>query len=184
MGCPDRRPRPSRPPGHDGRRVLAARCIRARGGRVDHREDGLALNVFTVTAVSAAPLDRDRWTAIAGDVRSALEGRLPLADLLGARPLPDDDAEAIQVTVDNSASQFFSILEVRAPDQVGLLYRIADALHALNLDIQQARIATRPEGALDVFYVRDLSGDKLDAVAAAHAAAATAARLRGRIPSD
>ena len=164
--------------------VFALRGVSVLAADASTTGDGLALNVFAVTAVSGAPLDRAGWAVIARDVQSALEGRLPLADLLGARPLPDDDAEAIQVTVDNAASQFFTILEVRAPDHVGLLYRIADALHALQLDIQQARIATRPEGALDVFYVRDLAGEKLNEAAAAHAAAATATWLRGQTLSD
>ena len=91
---------------------------------------------------------------------------MPLRDLLGARPMEPEEAEAIQVSVDNAASQFFSVVEVRAPDQVGLLYRIARALHELGLDIHHAKIATHPEGALDVFYVWDLSGEKLDAPAA------------------
>jgi [protein-PII] uridylyltransferase len=52
---------------------------------------------------------------------------------------------------------------VRAPDRVGLLYRITRALHDLGLDIHHAKVATYPEGALDVFYVWDLSGNKLDA---------------------
>ena len=90
-----------------------------------------------------------------------------------------DEAEAIQVNVDNAASQFFSVVEVRAPDQVGLLYRIARALHELGLDIHHAKIATYPEGALDVFYVRDLSGEKLDEPAAQQAASDLAAWLRG-----
>ena len=164
--------------------VFALRGVSVLAADASTTGDGLALNVFTVTAASGAPLDRASWSALAHDVRSALDGRLPLADLLGARPLPEDDAEAIQVTVDNAGSQFFTILEVRAPDQVGLLYRIADALHALELDIQQARIATRPEGALDVFYVRDLAGEKLDEATAARAASATATRLRGQRLSD
>ena len=78
--------------------------------------------------------------------------------------------------------QFFSLVEVRAPDQVGLLYRIGHALHALDLDIHQARIDTHPEGALDVFYVRDLNGEKLSAPTAARAAQDIAARLRGEAP--
>ena len=42
-----------------------------------------------------------------------------------------EEAEAVDVRVDNAASQFFSVVEVRAPDQVGLLYRITAALHEL-----------------------------------------------------
>ena len=76
--------------------------------------------------------------------------------------MPPEDAAAIQVAVDSVASQFFNLVEVRAPDQVGLLYRIASALYAQGLDIHHAKIATYADGALDVFYVRDLAGNKLD----------------------
>ena len=93
-----------------------------------------------------------------------------------------EEAEAIQVRVDNAASQFFSVVEVRAPDQVGLLYRITRALHELGLDIHHAKIATHPDGALDVFYVWDLSGEKLDAPQATRTATALAARLKGAPP--
>lgn len=141
--------------------------------------DGLVLDVFTVSGTPGVVLERERWLAIAQDVQSAMKGRLPLADLLGVRPLPAAEAEAIQVSVDNTASQLFSLVEVRAPDQVGLLYRIAHALHELGLDIHQARIDTHPEGALDVFYVRDLNGEKLAVPAAARAARDIAERLRG-----
>jgi len=89
-----------------------------------------------------------------------------------------EEAEAIHVSVDNTASQFFSVVEVRAPDQVGLLYRITRALHELGLDIHHAKIATLPEGALDVFYVWDLSGEKLDEPGANRIAAELATRLK------
>ncbi|MCA1646321.1 MAG: hypothetical protein LC797_12980 [Chloroflexi bacterium] len=142
--------------------------------------DGLVLDVFTVSGTRGVVLERDRWPAIAQDVQSALHGTLPLEDLLGARPLAAEEAGAIQVSVDNDAAQLFSVVEVRAPDQVGLLYRIGHALHALGLDIHQARIATHPEGALDVFYVWDFKGEKLSAEAAACAAQDVAALLRGQ----
>ena len=135
--------------------------------------DGLVLDVFTVS------LDAPRWPDVNADVHAALQGKIPIHDLLGPRKLEPSEAEAIHVGVDNTASQFFSLVEVRAPDQVGLLYRITSALHDLGLDIHHARIATHPDGALDVFYVRDLQGEKLNETAAAHAAAAITARLRG-----
>jgi [protein-PII] uridylyltransferase len=142
--------------------------------------DGLVLDVFTVAAAHGVPLQRDQWSAIASDVQTALAGRLPLADLLGARLLSDAEAEAIQVAVDNEASQFFSVVEVRAPDQVGLLYRIAAGLRELDLDIHHAKIATFADAALDVFYVWDLAGEKLDTARAAAVADDLAALLRGR----
>ncbi|MDQ6674261.1 MAG: ACT domain-containing protein, partial [Chloroflexota bacterium] len=144
--------------------------------------DGLVLDVFTVSGAYGMPVSAETWPKVAADVQAALEGRVPLGDLLGARAMQPEEAEAIQVSVDNAASQFFSVVEVRAPDRVGLLYRISRALHELGLDIHHARIATLPEGALDVFYVWDLSGEKLDEPAAERAAAEVANRLKGLEP--
>jgi UTP:GlnB (protein PII) uridylyltransferase len=161
--------------------VLTLRGASTLGADAATCADGLVLDVFTVSGAYGQPLERDRWPAIAADVQSALHGQIPLRDLLGARPMPPDEAEAVHVSVDNTASQFFSLVEVRAPDQVGLLYRIADGLHELGLDIHQARIATHPEGALDVFYVWDLSGEKLDEKRAKDAEQRLAAWLRGQV---
>ncbi|HEY1291624.1 MAG TPA: ACT domain-containing protein, partial [Chloroflexota bacterium] len=118
--------------------------------------DGLVLDVFTVGSAEGL-----QWKQLEADLRSAVLGAIPLHDLLGSRPVAPEEAAATHVVIDNSASQFFSVVEVRAPDQVGLLYRIASALHAEQLDIHHARIATNPEGAVDVFYVRTLQGEKI-----------------------
>src|SRR6185312_2946870 len=79
--------------------------------------DGLVLDVFTVAAAHGEALVDQRWSEVAADLQAALEGRVPLRELLGARRLEPDEADAIQVGVDNAASQFFSVVEVRAPDQ-------------------------------------------------------------------
>jgi [protein-PII] uridylyltransferase len=162
--------------------VLALRGLSVLAADAATTADGLALDVFTVAAAYAVRLERERWPEIAADVQAALDGRLPLPDLLGARPLSEEESEAIHVSVDNTASQFFSVVEVRAPDQVGLLYRITAGLHDLGLDIHHAKIVTHPDGALDVFYVWDLSGEKLSEPAAQSAAQDLAKALRGHSP--
>ena len=153
--------------------VLALRGASVLAADAATCSDGLVLDVFTVH------LDAPRWPPVDADLRSALRGQLPVHDLLGPRRLEPAEADAIHVAVDNTGSQFFNVVEVRAPDQVGLLYRIANALHELGLDIHHARIATHPDGALDVFYVRDLTGDKLSDSGANAAAARLTAALRG-----
>jgi UTP:GlnB (protein PII) uridylyltransferase len=45
--------------------------------------------------------------------------------------------------------------------------------------VHHARIATHPEGVLDVFYVRNLSGEKLSESDASQVADALTRRLRG-----
>jgi [protein-PII] uridylyltransferase len=87
--------------------------------------------------------------------------------------------DPVKVHVDNTASQVFSLVEVRAPDRVGLLYRITRALHDLGLDIHHAKVATYPEGAVDVFYVWDLSGSKLDEQQATQVGVELRRRLHG-----
>jgi [protein-PII] uridylyltransferase len=154
--------------------VLTLRGASVLGADAATSSDGLVLDVFTVS--SAEPL---QWPRIDADLQLALQGRIPLEDLLGSRSAAADQASGIHVAIDNAASQFFSVVEVRAPDEVGLLYRIASALHAEQLDIQHARIATHPEGALDVFYVRDLGGRKLTDSAASEIAESLTSRLRG-----
>ena len=154
--------------------VLALRGASVLGADAATSSDGLVLDVFTVSGPDAA-----LWPVIERDLKLALEGRIPLHDLLGSRPMEPEDVAAVNVSVDNTASQFFSVVEVRAHDQVGLLYRIASALHAEQLDIHHARIVTNPEGALDVFYVRDLNGQKLTDDTAFAITASLTRRLRG-----
>ena len=62
----------------------------------------------------------------------------------------------------NEIAESTTVIEVRASDEHGLAYRIASALTACALDITCAKIATEKADALDVFYVTDADGRKLD----------------------
>ena len=53
-------------------------------------------------------------------------------------------------------------MEVHADDDVGLLYRLASAFSELGLDVRVAKVATLGSRVVDVFYVRDSGGGKLD----------------------
>jgi [protein-PII] uridylyltransferase len=48
-------------------------------------------------------------------------------------------------------------------DFPGLLFRVTDALFKCGLDIWVAKIATKVDQVVDVFYVRDFDGQKVDA---------------------
>ncbi|HET9316666.1 MAG TPA: [protein-PII] uridylyltransferase, partial [Vicinamibacteria bacterium] len=67
-----------------------------------------------------------------------------------------------RVRFDQEASSVATVVEVRAPDQPGLVYTLARTLAEQGIDITSARIATAKALALDVFYVRDAEGRKLD----------------------
>jgi [protein-PII] uridylyltransferase len=64
--------------------------------------------------------------------------------------------------VDNEASDFYTVVEVYTPDRPGLLYRVTQNIFELGLSIAMARISTKVDQVVDVFYVQDLSGGKIE----------------------
>ena len=66
-----------------------------------------------------------------------------------------------QVTVDNTASDAATVVEVRAEDVVGQLHRITRALVACHLDVTSAKVSTFGSAVVDAFYVRGPDGRKL-----------------------
>ena len=66
-----------------------------------------------------------------------------------------------QVVVDNEVSSTSTVLEVRGPDSIGLLYRITRAMADLDLDIFSAKVQTLGDDVVDSFYVRDAAGEKI-----------------------
>ncbi len=127
--------------------------------------DGVAVEVFTVEVA------RGRWPDTAKlreDLAAVLSDRLALAERLSERervyPLRRQSAAhlpASDVTVDNEASTSATVLEVRAPDEIGFLHRITRALFDADLDVVSARVSTLGEMVVDAFYVRGADGAKV-----------------------
>ena len=63
--------------------------------------------------------------------------------------------------MDNDASPRATVIEVRAPDAVGLLYRVTASMAELEIDIRSAKIQTLGDHVVDAFYVRDAAGAKI-----------------------
>lgn len=69
--------------------------------------------------------------------------------------------EPTRVVIDNDSSERFTVIDVFAHDRRGLLYTIARTLLELDLSVSLAKIATHLDQVLDVFYVTDREGGKL-----------------------
>jgi [protein-PII] uridylyltransferase len=54
------------------------------------------------------------------------------------------------------------VIEINGLDRIGLLYDLTEALYRLNLNIASAHVTTFGEKAIDVFYVTDLTGAKIE----------------------
>jgi [protein-PII] uridylyltransferase len=74
------------------------------------------------------------------------------------RRLPRDPT---RVVIDSDSSERFTIIDVFASDRRGLLYTIATAQLELGLSVSLAKISTHLDQVLDVFYVTDRDGGKL-----------------------
>jgi [protein-PII] uridylyltransferase len=61
-----------------------------------------------------------------------------------------------------------TVIEVRADDRPGLVYRIAERLTELGLNISFAKISTEKNRALDVFYVTTADGGPVPPADAQH----------------
>ncbi len=128
-----------------------------------------ALDVFEVTPPPDPIFEHEKWRRAEENLHAVLAGRLDLAAALqprlqaGRGVRPRTAKRPHRVRVDNASSSFFTIIEVFTYDFPGLLYSIADVLFRCELDIWVAKIATKVDQVVDVFYVRDLSGQKVDA---------------------
>jgi [protein-PII] uridylyltransferase len=144
-------------------------------------DEGVAVDVFEVEGVYEAEVGEPRWREFRSVLRKAVEGRISLehrvADKRARYPAPRSAVE-VTVTVDNDASDYSTVIEVGAPDRIGLLYDITRALADLTLDVHLAKVSTYADRVVDAFYVRDAVGAKIiDPAQVSEIAALVRARL-------
>lgn len=129
-------------------------------------EDGMAVCQFIVQEPHSGPVD---WSKVTGLVELALESRLALSARVAKRAesyrrfrrrVSAEPARRF-VTVDNDISDSATVVDVHAPDTVGLLFRLAQALGELELDIRSAKVQTLGPEAVDSFYLRTRQGNKI-----------------------
>ena len=67
-----------------------------------------------------------------------------------------------RVLIDNQASRTHTVIEVNGRDRPGLLYELTRELTRLSLQVSSAKISTYGEKVVDVFYVKNLFGHKVE----------------------
>ena len=72
------------------------------------------------------------------------------------------DDRVTTVGFDDRASVDATVIDVQAPDGIGVLYRITHALAELDLDIRSAKVQTLGARVHDAFYVLDRDGKITD----------------------
>jgi [protein-PII] uridylyltransferase len=128
----------------------------------------IALDIFRVKPPPDPILEDEKWALAGKNLHAALAGDLELTAALKKKVQPYPRGKAglkkkpHRIRVDNTSSSFFTIIEVFTYDFPGLLFSITDALFRCELNIWIAKIATKADQVVDVFYVRDVNGQKVD----------------------
>jgi len=144
--------------------------------------DGVALDLFEVEGAFEREIKEERWGEFREAVLDAVQrGPEHLERLLNDKRRhypPPRPGIPVEVSVDNAASDFFTVVEVGAADRIGLLHDITRAFTELGLDVHLAKVGTYGERVIDAFYVRDALGRKVEEPdRVAEIERATAARL-------
>lgn len=157
---------------HPGLFSRIAGAIAVAGGnivdaRINTLASGMALDSFAIQDAAGGPFDRpDKLARLAVMVEQSLDGRLsPAAEL--RRPAPFAPATRTlglppRVLIDNAASAHHTLIEVNGRDRPGLLADLTRALTRQGVQIATARISTYGEKVVDVFYVKDVFGLKVE----------------------
>ncbi|MBM3539811.1 MAG: [protein-PII] uridylyltransferase [Alphaproteobacteria bacterium] len=142
------------------------------GAQICTMSNGMALDTFLLQSPSVdgsggqAALRPERVARLATHIEQALSGRIRLRDALSKRPAIASRTRVFRVPprvlIDNKASASATLIEVNGRDRTGLLFELTSALTSLGLSIATAKIATYGERVVDVFYVKDVFGHKVD----------------------
>ena len=149
-------------------------CLSSEGynilsAQINTSSDSKVLDIFHVEpdTIVRIPSNRrvnnikTRWEKIRSGKTTAsalLEERLRLYPQKQTRISPDRE---LKISIDNDISPEYTVLEIDTADRFGLLYRIANCLAGLGVNIISAKLSTRVSRAADVFYVNS-GGEKIE----------------------
>ena len=127
-------------------------------------EDRTAVDVFEVEGAFEPEITEARWRAFRSTLRRTIEGSISLEHRVRekSRHYPPPRAPSpVSVRVLNDVSEFSTVIEVGAPDRIGLLHDITRTFADLHLGVHLAKVATFDGRVVDAFYVRDELGRKV-----------------------
>ncbi len=137
--------------------------------RIHTLTNGMALDTFWVQDAAGGAFDQPHRLArlyvlieqaLSGRIRLGAEIRKVSKTLLGRRIRAMNVPP--RVVIDNHASNTYTVLEVNGRDRTGLLHDVTAAISDQGLQIASAHVTTYGVRAVDVFYVKDVFGLKVE----------------------
>lgn len=148
--------------------VLSANDVNILDAQIFTRSDGIVVDKFRVSQfTSHTELSVDVCEKIKQDVEEVLGRRIDVAHLIERHRMrwkrrikPFNPNTRCDVVFENHPK--YTIIDIYAPDTLGFLYRITEAISKLDLNIAFAKIATRVDGIVDSFYITNNNGGKIE----------------------
>jgi [protein-PII] uridylyltransferase len=130
--------------------------------------NGMALDTFCIQDSEGGAFDSPpKLAKLSTTIEQVLMGKMWLDRELAARRSRLPSRAAVfkvppRVIIDNKASRTHTLIEVNGRDRPGLLYDVTAAMTRLGLQISSAHISTYGERVVDVFYIKDVFGLKIE----------------------
>ena len=160
-------------PDHHGLFSLISGLVSASGydvvnAKIITRSDGYALDTFFIQNKNRQPIiEEHSKKKLLKIISQGLEGNFNVEKALNKRweeiPARFRAIKApTRVIIDNNMSDEYSILEIKCKNAPGVLYRITKVITSLGLQINTANVSTYGDRVVDIFYIKDAFGLKID----------------------
>jgi len=137
--------------------------------RISTLANGMALDTFWIQDAEGSAFDKKKNLArLKERITNSLSGKLqPAQELKRAREQAIPSRTRVfkvppRVLIDNTVSAKYTVIEVNGRDRQGFLSDVTGALTGIGLQIASAHISTYGERVVDVFYVKDVFGLKVE----------------------
>ena len=137
--------------------------------RIATMANGMALDTFWIQDAAGGPFtDPAGLKRLKERIEGALRGNLqPASELKKARSRALPSRTNVfkvppRVLIDNNASAKYTVIELNGRDRLGFLSDVTASLTGSGLQIASAHISTYGERVVDVFYVKDIFGLKME----------------------
>lgn len=146
--------------------VISLNNLRLLAAQIFTWPDGTVVDVINVQSVYDKTHAEQDWRQFISDLQKAINHRLGLEYRLrqkhqSSRKGPAKIQAPAKVVFDNDASDTYTVIEVYATNQPGIAYGISRTLTDFQINVFRAKIGTRSDQVVEVFYVLDCDGKKI-----------------------
>ncbi len=148
--------------------VLALHNLNVLAAQIFTWVDGTVVDIIEVSSAISQNFQDQDWHGLEKDLEMAINQRLGLEYRLHKKLAPlrkkiggTEKRLDAKIEIDNKSSAVYTIIEAYGHDRVGMLYEITRILSDFGINIYRARIGSKADQVVDVFYVLDYDGKKI-----------------------